>query len=199
MYSAGRRGKAQNYVLEKQSLITTTGEPGLCTSHANEVLIICHMDRILLGKAAAESEETARPRKRRRLAARGVQARHSRDMSLVTPSNVHQRSQWCVTPLGRLIRPMRMRPARPIGHSLDVLKAQNQHPSFKSQGGKEGRKRRRTVASTPPTRTRRVTIDPLRWGSTHISGLFLEGERALMSPALDAGGETSGKTWVSSE
>jgi hypothetical protein len=157
------------------------------------------MDRIFLEKATAESEETARPRKRRRLAARGVQARQAHDMSLVTPSNVHQRPQWCVTPLGRLIRPMRMRPARPIGLPLDVLKAQNQNLSFKSQGGKEKRKRRRAVALTPPTRARRLTIDPLRWGSTHISGVFLEGERALMSPALDAGGETSGKTAESSE
>jgi hypothetical protein len=157
------------------------------------------MDRILLEKAAAELEETARPRKRRRLAARGVQARHAPDMSLVTPSNVHQRPRWSVTPLGRLIRPMRMRPARPIGLPLDVLKAQNQNLSSKNQGGKEKRKRRRSVASTPPTRGRRLTIDPLRWGSTHISGVFLEGQRALMSPALDVGGETSGKTRVSSE
>ena len=157
------------------------------------------MDRIMLEKAAAESEEATRPRKRRRLATRGVQAKHARDMSLVTPSNAHQRPQWRVTPLGRLIRPMRMRPARPIGPPLDVLKAQNQNLSLKSHGGKEGRKRRRTVASTPPTRARRLTIDPLRWGSTHISGVFLEGQRTLVSPALDADGETSGKTRGSSE
>lgn len=153
-----------------------------------------HTDRILLEKAAAE-EKTSRPRKRRRLA----QARHARDMSLVTPSNVHQSPQWCVTPLGRLIRPMRMRPARPIGPPVDVLKAQYKNISTKSQGGKEGRKRRRTAASTPPTRARRQTIDPLRWGSTHISGVFIEGERALTSPALDAGREASGKTRESSE
>jgi hypothetical protein len=157
------------------------------------------MESILLEKAAVESEETAHPRKRKRLAARYVQARHARDMSLVTPSNVHQRPQWCVTPLGRLIRPMRMRPARPISLPIDVLKAQNQNPAVKGQGGKEKRKRRRTVASTPPTRARRLTIDPLRWGSTHISGVFLEGERELTFPALDVGRETSGKTGVSSE
>jgi hypothetical protein len=92
-----------------------------------------------------------------------------------------------------------MRPVLPIGLPLDVLKAQNQNPEFKNQGGKEGRKRLRTFASTPPTRARRLTIDPLRWGSTHISGVFLEGERALMSLALDAGGETSGKIGVTSE
>jgi len=149
---------------------------------------------------AAESEETTCPRKRRRLAGPGVRAIHARDMSLVTPSNVYQRPQWCVTPLGRLIRPMQMRPARPIGLPLDVLKAQNHNLSFKSQGAKEGRKKRRqSLASAPPTRARRLTIDPLRWGSTHISGVFLEGERALTSPALDVGGEISGKTGVPSE
>ena len=166
------------------------------------VLIIyhLHMDRILLENAAADSEETPRPRKRVRLATYGVQARHAQDMSLVAPSNVHQRPQWSVTPLGRLIRPMRMRPARPIGPPLDVLKAQNRNiSSKKSQGDKEGRKRRRTAASKPPARARRMTIDPLRWGSTHISGVFLEGERALITPALDTGRETSSKTGAASE
>ena len=157
------------------------------------------MDRILLEKAAADSEETTRPRKRRRLAARGFQPRHARDMSLVTPSNVHQRPQWRTTPLGRLIRPMRMRPARPIGPPLDVLKVQSQNLLSKRQGVKNGRKRRRTSASTPPTRARRLTIDPLRWGSTHISGVFLEGERTLISHTLDPSGETSGKTGESTE
>ena len=205
MFSAGQRGKAPNFVLEKQSLIIMSGEPDYAARPVPMqflkfiFLIICTWDSISLENAAAESEETARPRKRKRLAAHCLQTRHARDMSLVTPSNVHQRPQWCVTPLGRLIRPMRMRPARPISLPLDVLKTQTQNPSVKSKEGKEGRKRRRTVASTPPTRARRLTIDPLRWGSTHISGVFLEGERPLMSPALDASRETSGKTGVSSE
>ncbi len=157
------------------------------------------MYRILREKAGAESEETSRPRKRRRLAGCGVRARHAHDMSLVTPSNVHQRPQWRVTPLGRLIRPMRIRPSRPIGLRLDAIKAQNQSTSSKGQGGKVGRKRRRTVASIPPTRARRLTIDPLRWGSTHLSGVFLDGERALISPTLDAGGETNGRNGESTE
>jgi hypothetical protein len=42
MCLAGRRGKVQNYVLEKQSLITTTGEPWLRTSgHKTLVLMQC--------------------------------------------------------------------------------------------------------------------------------------------------------------
>ena len=79
----------------------------------------------------------------------------------------------------------------------------SQSPKSKSlvqEPGKQRRKkRRRTAASTPPTRARRLTIDPLRWGSTHIGGVFLEGERTLVSLALDAGGESSGKTRESSE
>jgi hypothetical protein len=94
-----------------------------------------------------------------------------------------------------------MRPARPLGLlPLDVLKTQNQNISSKSQGSNEGKKRRRSAAATaPPTRARRLTIDPLRWGSVHLSGLFLDGERALVSPALAAGGEVSGGTGESTE
>ena len=61
-------------------------------------------------------------------------------MSLVTPSNVHQRPQWSVTPLGRLIRPMRMRPARPIGLTPDVLKAQKKKTQSRAREGKMGKK-----------------------------------------------------------
>ena len=117
-------------------------------------------------------------------------------MSLVTPSNVHQRPQWRVTPLGRLIRPMRMRPARPLGPPLDILKTQN--PQVQSKG-KEGRKRRRAAAAAPPTRARRLTIDPLRWGSVHLSGVFLDGEQALVSPALAVGEKSRGGSGESTE
>lgn len=127
-----------------------------------------------------------RARKRQRLA-RGVgvvQGRHSQDMSLVTPLNVHRRSQWRVTPLGRLIRPMRMRPARPLGPPLDVLN------SAAYQRGQQGKGRKRRARAGPPTRARRQTIDPLRWGSTHVGGVFLDGGQA--STALVASGARGG-------
>ena len=175
--------------------------PWLCTSCPTVpatvlILYMCTCNRILLEKATIESEEIHRPPKRRRLVARGVHARHTHDMSLVTPSNVHQRPQWRVTPLGRLIRPMRMRPARPLGLPLDVLKTQNQNIISKD---KERRKRKRAATAMPPTRARRLTIDPLRWGSVHVSGVFLDGERALVSTALATGGEASGGNRESTE
>ena len=105
-------------------------------------------------------------------------------MSLVTPENVHRRSQWRVTPLGRLIRPMRMRPARPLGPPLDALN------SAAYQLGQQGKGRKRRARAGPPTRARRQTIDPLRWGSTHVGGVFLDGGQA--STALVASGTRGG-------
>ncbi|KAH9957000.1 hypothetical protein BC827DRAFT_1385759 [Russula dissimulans] len=140
-------------------------------------------ERILLEIASVGAED-ARPRKRRRLA-RGVHGSHAQDMSLVTRKNAHQRPQWRVTPLGRLIRPMRMRPARPLGLPLNALKTQTL-----SKGRGKGRKKR--TPAVPPTRARRQTIDPLRWGSMHLSGVFLSGKHAELSPPLGASGEGSG-------
>ena len=109
-------------------------------------------------------------------------------MSLVTPENVHRRSQWRVTPLGRLIRPMRMRPARPLGPPLDVLKAAAHQPGQQDKG------RKRRARAAPPTRARRQTIDPLRWGSTHIGDVFLDGgqpSNALVASGARGGGGAS--------
>jgi hypothetical protein len=55
------------------------------------------------------------PWKRARLA-RGVHGRHAANVSLVAPENVHLHKCWRVTSLGRLIRPIRMRPARRSHH-----------------------------------------------------------------------------------
>ncbi|KAH9040313.1 hypothetical protein EDB83DRAFT_2524312 [Lactarius deliciosus] len=122
-------------------------------------------ERIALENAPKGPDDT-RPRKRRRLA-RGVHGRHTPDMSLTTPENTHQRPQWRLTPLGRLIRPMRMRPARPLDPPLRA-----KHPD-KTKG--KGIRAKKVRVRPPPTRARRQTIDPLRWGSTHLSGLFLDG------------------------
>jgi hypothetical protein len=61
---------------------------------------------------------------------------------------------------------MRMRPARPLGPPLDNLRTKN------VEKGSRGKKKR---ARPPLTLARRQTIDPLCWGSTHISGIFLDG------------------------
>jgi hypothetical protein len=105
--------------------------------------------------------------------ARGVHGRHAQNMSLITSDIVHQRPQWRITPLGRLIRPMRMRPARPLDPPLDTLRTKN------TEKGTRTKKKR---ANAPPTGARRQTIDPLRWGSTHLSGIFLDGNGNTLPP-----------------
>ena len=63
---------------------------------------------------------------------------------------------------------MRMRPARPLDLPFDPLRATNVD---KGKGKVGWTKKKRTHA--PPTHARKQTIDPLRWGSTHLSGIFL--------------------------
>ncbi|RPD64073.1 hypothetical protein L226DRAFT_505576 [Lentinus tigrinus ALCF2SS1-7] len=123
-------------------------------------------------KRAAEASADEPPKKRRRLP-HGVQGVQARDMSLVTPENVSTRGGWRVTPAGRLIRPMRMRPAHPLPEPLDAVKLSKE----KSKSGKI-----KTRPRDPPTRARRKTIDPTKWGSQHLKGIFLE-NAAVTFPA----------------
>ncbi|KAI0311793.1 hypothetical protein OF83DRAFT_721244 [Amylostereum chailletii] len=125
----------------------------------------------------APPDDSPRPRKRARLA-RGVQGVHAPDMSLVTPANVHLHPKWHVTPLGRLIRPVRMRPSRPLDPPLDQAKDARKGTSKGKEKEKAGRARKRKRAREPPVRARRRAIDPMRWGSTQVKGAFLEGEVA---------------------
>ncbi|KAI0794352.1 hypothetical protein C8Q74DRAFT_1195155 [Fomes fomentarius] len=144
-------------------------------------------------KRAAEEAEDAPPSKKRR----GVQGVHARDMSLVTPENVSTRGGWRVTPSGRLIRPMRMRPTHPLPEPLDVAKADKGKSKGKSKSESEKKKKR---IRDPPTRARRKTIDPTRWGSQHLKGIFLENAapyiptRSLQTLVVARGGKASSES-----
>lgn len=112
-------------------------------------------------RLAKEREEQEPPRKKRRCT--GI---HAEDMSIVTPENVSERRGWKVTPLGRIVRPMRMRPGKPLAEP-----AQSSTSTAKTNP-KERKKKNRV--KPPPTRARRRTIDPTAWGSTHLKGIFLD-------------------------
>ncbi|KAI0332655.1 hypothetical protein GY45DRAFT_1273311 [Cubamyces sp. BRFM 1775] len=120
-------------------------------------------------KRAAEEAANQPPKKRRRLP-RGVQGIHASDMSLVTPENAQTRGGWRVTATGRIIRPVRMRPEHPLPEVVDAVK-----PADKAKG--KAKKRIRD----PPTRARRRTIDPTKYGSTHLKGVFLENAAAFVN------------------
>ncbi|VDB94248.1 unnamed protein product [Peniophora sp. CBMAI 1063] len=119
-------------------------------------------ERITAENSAADTNP--RPTKRRRTV--GV---HAPDMSPMTIERARTQPGWTVTTLGRLIRPVRMRPEHPLDPPLDVA-----NQVAKGKDGKEGKRRRKKVEIS--TRARRRLIDPLRWGSTHIKGVFLEGQ-----------------------
>ena len=114
-----------------------------------------------------EAQDGEPPRKKRRLP-RGVQGVHAEDMSLVTPDNVAHRGGWKITPLGRLIRPIRTRPEHPLPEPVATAVAKGKR---KDKTGKEKKRKR---ANEPLTRARRQTIDPLKYGSQQVKGVFLE-------------------------
>ncbi|KAJ7740900.1 hypothetical protein DFH07DRAFT_838359 [Mycena maculata] len=111
--------------------------------------------------AQENAEEPPPPRRKRKRG--GV---HAEDMTLVTPENAAHRSGWKVTEMGRVMRPVRIRPAKPLPPPLSVLKIST---VSKDKETTKPKKRR-----DPDSRARRRTIDMLRWGSVHLTGIFLE-------------------------
>lgn len=123
--------------------------------------------------AQENSEEPPPPRRKRKRG--GV---HAEDMALVTPETAAVRSGWKVTEMGRVMRPVRIRPLHPLPTPLStsVPKKKSKDKDTDTAGKPKSKKRR-----DPDARARRRTIDMTRWGSVHLSGVFLE------DAGLDAG------------
>ncbi|KAJ7166755.1 hypothetical protein C8R46DRAFT_1192093, partial [Mycena filopes] len=113
--------------------------------------------------AQENAQEPAPPRRKRKRG--GVQAD---DMSLVTLETTAQRSGWKVTEMGRIVRPLRVRPLRPLPPPLVGLPKKPTAPKDKDAPAKPKKRR------DPDSRSRRRTIDMTRWGSVHLKGIFLE-------------------------
>ncbi len=122
-------------------------------------------------RLSRERESAEEPPKKKRRRAHGV---HAEDMSLVTAENVNERPGWKVTPMGRIIRPVRIRPEHPLGEPLEVKKVKRKlKDDGKGDDKGEEKKKRKKREKQPDTRARRKTIDPTRWGSVHLKGMFL--------------------------
>jgi hypothetical protein len=113
-------------------------------------------------REAEAKEEDRRARKRRRLQDYG--AIHGRDMSVVTRENADTRPGWIVTPLGRIIRPMKMRPLRPL------------RPLARPDAsvGKGVVKKKKKTKVEVERRAKRQKIDMLKHGSVHLKGVFVD-------------------------
>ena len=115
-------------------------------------------------KRENEAPPVERPRKKRRLA-RGVKGVHSSEMSLVTLENASSRHGWHVTPTGRIVHPIRMRPGKPLPPVFATTP---------SATGKTAERKKRKLLKATLVRSRRRTIDPTRWNSQHLKGAFLD-------------------------
>ncbi|KAG2077653.1 hypothetical protein BDR04DRAFT_1066630 [Suillus decipiens] len=112
------------------------------------------------------------PKKRRANSKVGI---YAPDMSLVTPETARTRGGWKVTEMGRVVRIMRMRPERALEPPRALTNAGNK--KYDKDGKLVTGKRKKRV-KLPPTRARRRTIDPTRWDSTHLKGIWLDAEVA---------------------
>ena len=150
------------------------------------------ISRIALeNKAAAEGPP---PRKRRKKN-EGSQAE---DMSLVTSENVNDREGWQVSSLGRITRPVKMRPERPLPdiqqEILTPTLKKNQVRDVSTTEEENKNKR----PKDPDSRARRKTIDMTKWGSAHLKGMFLDMpalgmKRLKLDDAYDATIESEGE------
>lgn len=107
-------------------------------------------------------------------------------MTLVTSANVKDREGWQVSSLGRITRPVRMRPDRPLP---ETQQGNPMPPSKKNQvrvGATTGEKKKKKRVKDPDSRARRRMIDMTKWGSTHLKGMFLDMPvHEMKQPKLD--------------
>lgn len=128
------------------------------------------------------SVPTPPPKKRRVNSKVGT---HASDMSLVTPETARTRGGWRVTEMGRVVRIMRMRPEKALEPPRVLASAGNK--KYDKDGKLVTGKRKKRV-KLPPTRARRRTIDPTRWDSTHLKGIWLDAEVAGVVDVVEHAG-----------
>ena len=160
MYSADLSGKGQNYVLVRPD---PTSKKGNLSGHFIITLSLHFMERI----ARENLDAAERPPKKKQL----FDAVHAADMSLVTAENAARRPGWKVSPLGRITRPLKIRPIHPFTHLRDQMRGSKL--ILKGSLARKGldKKKKLKIADT---RAKRRTIDMTKWGSTHLKGNFLD-------------------------
>jgi len=89
-------------------------------------------------------------------------------MTLVSSENAAARPGWKVSELGRITRPIKMRPTHPLPEIQEP-----KVPKAKKTTTVDGDKKKKRLKD-PDSRARRRAIDMTKWGSTHLKGVFLE-------------------------
>ncbi|EPQ56752.1 hypothetical protein GLOTRDRAFT_121095 [Gloeophyllum trabeum ATCC 11539] len=112
-----------------------------------------------------ERERAAPPPARPPKRPRGVHGVHAPSMDPVSPEEAKSKKVFRVTETGRVVTLVRMRPEKPLGVPEDV--------GAKGKGKEKKEKERKAKKRDPPTRARRRTIDPVRYGSVHLKGAWM--------------------------
>lgn len=126
----------------------------------------------------AENEKFAAepplPRKKSRISKYApYRATHAKDMTPVTLEGAKLKGGWVVTPLGRVYRPLRMKPLRPLPPLPSSVSAAA--AAVKGKGkGKDGTVKVRKRVKKPDVRARRRKIDMVKYGSVYLKGRFLD-------------------------
>ena len=97
------------------------------------------------------------------------QAKHAQDMSPMTIERAKLKGGWVVTALGRMHRPLRMKPSRPLP---PIPSTSSSNPRKESEGKAPMKMRKRI--KKPDVRARIQKIDMVKYGSEYLKGRFLE-------------------------
>jgi len=116
-----------------------------------------------------ENEKNADPEPPYKKVRWKYQAKHAQDMSPMTLERAKLKGGWVVTALGRMHRPLRMKPSRP----LPPIPPTSSSNSKKESERKAPMKMRKRIKK-PDVRARIQKIDMVKYGSEYLKGRFLE-------------------------
>ncbi|KIY63892.1 hypothetical protein CYLTODRAFT_493552, partial [Cylindrobasidium torrendii FP15055 ss-10] len=113
------------------------------------------------------------PKKKRKVRLGKYGATEAEDMSLVTLENAASRPGWIVTPTGRLLRPMKMRPDHPLPPQSI---SEPPRPKMANKKAQKALEKKEAKVRPADVRARRVAIDTRKWeGATpHLKGALLD-------------------------
>lgn len=118
-------------------------------------------------KAAAEAAEP--PRKKLRWKYTPYHAVESKDMEPLTAEKAKHKAGWVVTPLGRVYRPVRLKPTRPLPRPTITTLS-----NAKGKGKEEEKRKVKKPRARPELRARIRKIDMMNYGSIYLKGKFLD-------------------------
>jgi len=121
-------------------------------------------------------------------------AKHAQDMSLITVEKAKLKGGWVVTALGRMHRPLKMRPSRPLP-PIASTSSSNSRKDWRGKGKAPVKKR----AKKSDIRARRQKIDMVRYGSEYLKGRFLEVDHPFSVDRQADGDDCTGKESLGSD